>query len=375
MFDAEGRRYLDAYNNVPVVGHGHPYVVDRLSRQARLLNTHTRYLTDAPLELAERLIATLPQELRHVTFTCTGSEANDLAVRIAKAATAGTGFIVTKYAYHGTTEATAALSPASGIALGPNVFGFEVAPSNPAAFGSRVRECIESMQRAAVRPAALIIDTILSSDGVISHPAGFLAEAVEAIHDAGGLFIADEVQPGFGRTGEGMWGFQRHGVIPDIVTMGKPMGNGHPIAAIVTRAEVAKEFASRTQYFNTYGGNTVSCEVGLAVLEVIEREDLIAHVREVGSYIEQKLRELAESHSALTDVRGIGLFIGVQTESPATAKRLANQMRRLGVLIGTTGPRSDTLKIRPPLIFARADADLLLQALSTALREASQRSI
>jgi 4-aminobutyrate aminotransferase-like enzyme len=369
LFDSEGRRYLDAYNNVPVVGHCHPAVVSRLVKQASVLNTHTRYLTDAPIELAERLLATMSPELSSVTFTCSGSEANDLAVRVSKVATGRTAFIVTESAYHGTTETLSRMSPVTGQPVGPNVFTVPapVGAANAAEFGARVRQCIQKMQAAGLEPAALLVDTIFGSDGVASHPAGFLAEAVNEIHAAGGLFIADEVQPGFGRTGLTMWGFQRHGVIPDLVTMGKPMGNGHPIAALVTRSEVMSTFAQEHRYFNTFGGNTVACEVGLAVLDVIEQERLMENARQMGDLLQQGLCSLASQYPALGEVRGAGLFIGVQVESRETSTRIVNGLRRSGVLIGSSGRNADTLKIRPPLIIGRAEVENLLATLEQVL--------
>ena len=377
MYDAEDREYLDAYNNVPVVGHCHPHVVAALAHQAGILNTHTRYLTDTPLELAERLLATMPPEIANVTFTCTGSDANDLATRIARAATGGTGFIVTDFAYHGTTELMAGMSPAACIELGAGVFtvAAPVGPGGAAEFGARVESCIARMQAAGIKPAALLVDTVFSSDGIATDPQGFLAPAVKAIHAAGGLFIADEVQPGFGRTGDTLWGFQRHGVIPDLVTMGKPMGNGHPIAAVMARADVITEFAKRTRYINTFGGNTVSCAVGLAVLEVIEREKLLDNARDTGAYLQQRLRTLAARYDWVKEIRGAGLFIGVEIgQHPATkvsgrdeTTRIVNGMRREGVLIGSTGRNGDALKIRPPLPFGRAEADLLIQKLDRVL--------
>jgi len=221
MYAEDGRRYLDAYNNVPVVGHCHPRVVEALTRQARTLNTHTRYLAEQPLRLAEELLATLSQEPGSVIFTCTGSEANDLAVRISKAVTGGTGFIITEFAYHGATDVMAGMSPEDGGPLGPGVYTVAppLGPQGAASFGHRVRQCIERMRSDGVRLAAMLVDTIFSSDGVCEDPRGFLAEAVAAVHAAGGLFIADEVQPGFGRLGETMWGFQRHGIAPDLITM------------------------------------------------------------------------------------------------------------------------------------------------------------
>jgi len=370
LYDSAGRTYLDAYNNVPVVGHCHPEVVARLVKQASILNTHTRYITDSPIELAERLLATMPRELTSVTFTCTGSESNDLAVRISKVATGRTGFIVTDSAYHGTSETLSRMSPVTGQALGSDVFtvAAPVGETNATEFGARVRQCIEKMRAAGIEPAALLVDTIFGSDGVASHPAGFLAEAVKEIHAAGGLFIADEVQPGFGRTGLNMWGFQRHGVIPDLVTMGKPMGNGHPLAALVTRPEVMDKFAQTHRYFNTFGGNTVACEVGLAVLDVIEQQRLMENAHQMGELLQQGLRSLASTHSVLGEVRGAGLFIGVQVESREATARIVNGLRRAGVLIGSAGRNVDVLKIRPPLTIARVEVEILLEQLEKVLR-------
>lgn len=369
LYDAEGRRYLDCYNNVPVVGHCHPEIVARLARQAARLNTHTRYITDSPVDLAERLLATLPRELTSVTFTCSGSESNDLAVRICKAASGRTGFIVTAGAYHGTTETLSRMSPVTGVATAPEVFTIEapVDVRGATEFAGRVRDCIARMLRVGLQPAALLVDTIFGSDGIASHPTGFLAAAVAEIHAAGGLFIADEVQPGFGRTGDAMWGFQRHQVVPDVVTMGKPMGNGHPIAALVARPEVMAEFARQHRYFNTFGGNTVSCEVALAVLDVIEREKLIEHAHHTGHYLQQGLRSLAQRHAAIQEVRGAGLFLGVQMDSREHTTHVVNGLRRAGVLIGSAGRNADVLKIRPPLPFTRAEADVLVETLDGVL--------
>lgn len=379
MYDEHGRAYLDAYNNVPVVGHCHPYVVEALTRQARTLNTHTRYLAEQPLQLAEELLTTLqPSELGSVIFTCTGSEANDLAVRVSKAVTGGSGFIITDFAYHGVTDVIAGMSPEEGAPLGPGVYAVRSprGAEGVAAFGERVRQCIERMQADGVRLAALLADTIFASDGVWAHPAGFLADAVRHVHAAGGLFVADEVQPGFGRVGEAMWGFQRHGVIPDLVTMGKPMGNGHPVAAVAARPGLFEEFSRRNHYFNTYGGNTVSCAVALAVLQVIRTEQLLENARRSGEYLQSGLRTLAQRCPAIRDVRGAGLFIGAELgANPASGLsgrpetiRVVNGMRQRGVLLGATGRNGDTLKIRPPLTFERQHADRLLDALEQTLQ-------
>jgi 4-aminobutyrate aminotransferase-like enzyme len=376
MYDRDGRAYLDAYNNVPVVGHCHPKVVEALSRQAAILNTHTRYLGEQPLQLAEELLATMPQELDRVIFTCTGSEANDLAVRISKAVTGGSGFIITEFAYHGTTDVTAGMSPEEGP-LGAGVYSVPAprGADGAAAFGEQVRGCIERMREQGIRPAGLLVDTIFSSDGIYSHPRGFLAAAVREVRAAGGLFIADEVQAGFGRLGEGMWGFERHGLAPDLVTMGKPMGNGHPIAAVVGRASLMAEFAKQRRYFNTFGGNNVACATALAVLEVIRTEGLLENARRVGAYLQRGLSALTEGGALVREVRGAGLFLGVELQAdpgrslsaPAAAARAVDYLRRRGVLVGTTGSRADVIKIRPPLTFKEQHAELLLGAMNEAL--------
>lgn len=381
MYDEQGRAYLDAYNNVPVVGHCHPQVVEALARQAATLNTHTRYLAELPLQLAEELLATLPPRFASIIFTCTGSEANDLAVRICKAATGGSGFIVTDFAYHGATDVIAGMSPEDGGPLGPGVYAVPapVGAAGAAAFGAAVRRCLERMRADGVRPAALLVDTIFASDGVAAQPAGFLAEAAGQVRAAGALFIADEVQPGFGRVGEAMWGFQRHGVIPDLVTMGKPMGNGHPVAALAGQPDVLAAFARRARYFNTYGGNSVSCAAALAVLHVIGEQELMKNALASGAYLQQRLQALAARCLVIREVRGAGLFLGVELgDNPVSglagapeAARVMNAMRRRGVLVGTTGRRGDALKIRPPLTFAPEHADLLVEALEQALSASS----
>jgi 4-aminobutyrate aminotransferase-like enzyme len=359
-------------------------VVEALARQARTLNTHTRYLAEQPLQLAEELLATMPQELGRVIFTCTGSEANDLAVRIAKAVTGGSGFIVTEFAYHGATDVIAGMSPEDGGPLGPGVYTVPppLGAQGAAAFGEQVRRCIERMQADGVRLAAMLVDTIFSSDGVVADPRGLLADAVHHVHAAGGLFIADEVQPGFGRLGEAMWGFQRHGILPDLVTMGKPMGNGHPVAAVAGRASVFAEFATGRHYFNTYGGNSVSCATALAVLQVIRDENLTQNARRTGEYLQRGLRSLARSHDAIRDVRGAGLFIGVELGANpvsglaggAETRRIVNGLRGRGVLVGSTGRHGDVLKIRAPLPLELQHADLLLAALDQTLASVTEAS-
>lgn len=377
MYDEQGRRYLDAYNNVPVVGHCHPAVVQAICTQAGILNTHTRYLAEEPLALAEELLATLPQELSNVIFTCTGSEANDLAVQVSKVVTGGAGFIITDFAYHGSSDSLAGMSPEEGAPLGPSVYTVP-APlhaSDARSFGERVQLCIERMRAEGVRLAGLLVDTIFSSDGVIAGPRGFLQPAVRLVREAGGLFIADEVQAGFGRLGESMWGFERHGVLPDLVTMGKPMGNGHPIAALVGRASLLEEFARRRHYFNTYGGNSVSCAAARAVIKVIREEGLMENAHRTGNYLLSALRSLGEHCPLIREVRGAGLFIGIELvglpgsglSASAQTRRVVNAMRDRGVLLGVTGRNGEVLKIRPPLAFGVQHADLLLQELKESL--------
>ncbi len=379
LYDAAGERYLDAYNNVASVGHSHPRVVAAIAEQAAMLNTHTRYLHDGVVEYAERLVATFPSALSQAMFTCTGSEANDLALRIARSHTGASGVIVTELAYHGVTAAVAAVSPSLGktVPLGVDVRAVSAPDTyrhDPATIGvwfaARVQEAIDDMLRHGIRPAALLVDTVFSSDGVYTDPTPFLAPAVEAIRAAGGLFIADEVQAGFARTGSCMWGFQRHGLVPDIVTMGKPMGNGHPIAGVVARPEIFERFGRDARYFNTFGGNPVSCAAALATLDVIQDEGLQANAARTGAYLRDKFREMARKHSWIGNVRGDGLFMGIElvkdqaAKTPATEEthRFVNLMREHRVLLSATGLRGNVIKLRPQLPFSLENADQLMQA-------------
>jgi 4-aminobutyrate aminotransferase-like enzyme len=375
LHGANGEAYLDAYNNVACVGHCHPRIVEAIATQAAILNTHTRYVTDLILDYAERLLATMPAEIGHVMFTCTGSEANDLALRVAKAATGGTGVIVTENAYHGVTEAVAGLSPSLGVPLS----GEARSVARPAtsdttghAFAARVQAAIADLARSGLRPAALLVDTVFSSDGVFPDPPGFLAPAAEAIRAAGGLLIADEVQAGFGRTGEAFWGFGRHGLAPDIVTMGKPMGNGHPVAAMAARPALLEAFGRKVRYFNTFGGNPVSCAAGMAVLDVIESEGLVENARHVGKLLKTALEDMCSRRDAISQVRGVGLYIGVDIvdgeglPSRERAAAIVNAMRERRVLISATGKDGNVLKIRPPLVFQEHHAAILADALEAA---------
>jgi 4-aminobutyrate aminotransferase-like enzyme len=391
LYDADGAAYLDVYNNVPSVGHCHPRVVEAIARQAAEINTHTRYLHPAILDYSERLLATMPAELGQVMYTCTGSEANDLAVRVARQFTGGTGFIVTRLAYHGVTDTIAAMSPSLGrhVTLGSHVRTVPapisarvagrgepaVLPDVAGSFAAGVEAALEDMRAHGIKPAGLIVDTIFSSDGVFADPGGFLKPAVDAVHRAGGVFIADEVQPGFGRTGEAMWGFQRHALVPDIVTMGKPMGNGYPVAAMAAKPEVLAPFGAQCRYFNTFGGSPVAMAAARAVLDIIGEEHLQERALDTGGYLRRGLKALGEKFAIIGDVRGAGLFIGVEliadpaTRGPATelTARLVNELRRRRVLISAAGPDANVLKIRPPLPFGRPEADIFLDALDASL--------
>lgn len=377
LYDKDGRAYLDTYNNVASVGHCHPHVVAATARQSAVFASHTRYLHDGVLEYAERLLGHFPAELSHVMFTCTGSEANDLAYRIACAHTGGTGFIVTENAYHGVTYAIAGMSPSlgSGVDLGAHVRVVPAPFAGGEAFAAGVRAAIADLQRHGVKLAALIVDTVFSSDGVFVDPAGFLAPAVAAVRAAGGLFIADEVQPGFGRTGEAMWGFQRHGLLPDLVSLGKPMGNGYPVAGLVMQPRVIEAFGSKARYFNTFGGNAVAAATALAVLEVVENERLMDNARIVGGVFADGLRGLAKTHPVLGELRAVGLFLGqdiVDAEGRPDAARaghIVNRLREAGVLISATGPKGHVLKIRPPLVFSAENVAYFLDRLDGVLKQ------
>ena len=390
LYDSDGRAYLDVYNNVASLGHCQPDVVEAVTRQWATLNTHTRYLHETILDYSERLLAMFPKHLGHVMFTCTGSEANDLAYRIAKSFTGGTGVIVTELAYHGITDAVSQFSPSLGgyVPIGAHVRTIRApdayrrsASDLGAALAADVRAAVADMRANGIKPAMMICDTIFSSDGVFGDPPGFLAAAAEVVREAGALFVADEVQPGFGRTGDAMWGFMRHGIAPDIVTLGKPMGNGQPIAAVVMRPEVVEDFGRKARYFNTFGGNAVSCAAALAVLNVIERDGVVSHARDIGAYLKTELEHLAKRHEAIGDVRGVGLFIGVEivseragrTPDPVTTAKLVNDLRRKRILISAAGPHANVLKVRPPLVFSKSNVDLFVDTLKEVLTEVASR--
>src|SRR6476659_2388005 len=384
LVGADGTRYLDAYNNVASVGHCHPRVVAAVSRQMAILNTHSRYLYEIVYTYAERLLATLPRELSNIVLTCTGSESVDLALRIARAVTGGTGLIVTANAYHGNTRSATEISPSSASAEPPNPHVFLVpAPDTYRTmskdvgprFAATVRKAIAAMKRKKIRFAGLIADSIFSSDGIYSGEPGFMAEAIASVRKEGGMFIADEVQPGFARTGETMWGFERHGLVPDMVVMGKPMGNGYPIGGVAVKPNLLEAFGATSGYFNTFGGNPVAAAAGLAVLETLEAENLQRNALEIGAYLLAELDVVAQRFSQVGDVRGKGLYIGVElvrdrkskTPDRAAATRVVDVLRDRNILVGIAGTHGNILKIRPPLCFERNHADLLVKTLYDSL--------
>jgi 4-aminobutyrate aminotransferase-like enzyme len=384
LYDADGRRYLDAYNNVPVIGHSHPRVRHLVDQQLGVLNTHTRYLTEPVVDYSERLLALFPPELAKVVYTCTGSEAVDLALRMARYETGARGVICTSHAYHGTSAAAAEISPSLGPhnEIGPDVIlvdapdTFREDPAGAASrFAAKVTEAIDTLTRRGVGLAAMIVDSVMSSDGVQCDPEGLLAPAAYTVQRAGGLWIADEVQPGFGRLGSGWWGFPRHGLAPDLVVLGKPMGNGLPIAAVVGTDRAMTRFGRDIRYFNTFGGNPVSIAAATAVLDVIEADDLIGNAERTGALLLDGLRRMALRHGIIGDVRGSGLFVAVEfvtepggsTPDPATASGVVNELRERGILISASGRSENVLKIRPPLPFGADHAEHLLTALDDVL--------
>jgi 4-aminobutyrate aminotransferase-like enzyme/Ser/Thr protein kinase RdoA (MazF antagonist) len=384
LFDPDGRRFLDCYNNVPVVGHSHPRVVAAVTQQQRLLATHSRYLHEAVVELAERLKATMPPGLDAVLMVNSGSEANDLAWRIARAATGRAGAVVSAHAYHGLSEATHALSPEEWAALERPAHVATV-PAPDGYRGAYRREEDEWAERYAAHIddaarvlgdrglAAMYIDPAFTADGILAPPPGYLREAARRVRALGGVLVADEVQSGYGRSGSHLWSFQASGIEPDMVVMGKPMGNGFPVAALVARSELLAAVPQETELFSTFGGNPVACAAALAVLDVIADEGVLENAARTGAYLRQGLARLAERHPVIGDVRGEGLLVGVEladearTPAAGLARKATEALRERGVLISATGPAGNVLKIRPPLVFQPGHADILLQALDEVL--------
>jgi 4-aminobutyrate aminotransferase-like enzyme/Ser/Thr protein kinase RdoA (MazF antagonist) len=393
LYDDTGRAFLDVYNNVPVVGHSHPRVVRAVQEQIALLNTNMRYLHDNVNRYAERLTRLLPQPLRICYFVNSGSEANELALRLARVHTGREDVIVLEHAYHGHTTTLIDISPYKFD--GPGGRGrkpwVRVAPipddyrgpyrrgdaAAGAKYAQHVAQLLENMRAEGRGPAMYIAETLPSVAGQIVFPPGYLAEAYKHVRAAGGVCIADEVQVGFGRLGTHFWGFETQGVVPDIVVLGKPIGNAFPLAAVITTPEIAASFNNGMEFFSTFGGNPVACAAGLAVLDVLEEEHLQENALHVGDYLIARLKSLQAKHALIGDVRGSGLFLGLdlvldrdtREPAPQQAFYVVNRLRENGILTGTDGPHHNVIKLRPPLIFSQADADLFVDTLDKALNE------
>lgn len=394
LFDDKGKRYLDCYNNVASVGHCNPTVVQAIANQAAELNTHTRYLHENVVRYAERLAATFPDELEVCLFTCTGTEANELAMRIARTVTGNFGAIVLENSYHGNSNLMAEMStlvcpeesrPDYIAAVEPpNTYRgpYRTGDGDDTSLGRRyadiAEEAAHALQQAGHGVAAFMCDAIFDSQGGLEAPADYFKHMYAKIRAAGGLCIADEVQPGFGRTGT-MWGFEQYGVVPDIVTLGKPMGGGHPVGGVVTTRAIADEFAKNAWYFNTYAGNPVSAAAGLAVLDIVQQEGLVEHTRMTGAYLRKGLERLMEKHSAIGNVRGRGLYQavelvkdrGTREPNPELTTQLPDAMKDEGILVGLSGRYGNVLKIRPPQVFTPADADIFTDTLDRVLSRLS----
>jgi 4-aminobutyrate aminotransferase-like enzyme/Ser/Thr protein kinase RdoA (MazF antagonist) len=392
LYDETGRAYLDVYNNVPLVGHSHPRVVEAARKQLALLNTNTRYLHENVLRYAERLTELLPAPLRVCYFVNSGSEANELAIRMARAKTGSDDIIVLEHAYHGHTNTLIDVSPykfngPGGRGQRPWVHVAPIADDYRGLYrrgeenlGTKyavhVGDIVAKLRKEN-RRSTFLAETLPSVAGQIVFPQNYLAEAYRHVRASGGVCIADEVQVGFGRLGKHFWGFETQGVIPDIVVLGKPIGNSFPIAAVVTTQEIAKAFSNGMEFFSTFGGNPVSCAVGLAVLDVVRDEHLQQNAKKVGDYWLRGLAELQRRHEILGDLRGSGLFLGLdlvrnrETREPATAQAtyVVNRLRECGILAGTDGPHHNVIKLRPPLIFTESDADLFNTTLDDILAE------
>lgn len=391
-YDGDGRRYLDVYNNVPHVGHCHPHVVEVTARQLARLNINSRYLHENAVDYGERLAATTSYDQAGIFFTCSGTESNELALRIARFVTGGTGIIASSFNYHGNSAVLASLSTAFAVPEEFPSFGRLIRIPEPYRdrkgrsdaelalyYLDEARAAIESLEKAGVKLAALLIDPSFANEGLPEMVPGYLAGLIEMIRKAGGLVIADEVQSGFGRTGAAMWAHQLQDILPDIVTTGKPMGNGFPIGSVMARYDIIDEFGKAANYFNTFGGNPVATAAGAAMLDVIEREGLIANADAIGTYVRAGLDRLLDRYDVIGNARSRGMFFGLElvqnrdTKAPAPelAKRIVNVMKDKGVLIGRIGEHDNILKMRPAMVFGREHADILLNALNETLDEVS----
>ena len=385
LWDADGRKYLDCYNNVPHVGHCNPRVVDAICRQASTLNTHTRYLHDGILDYVEKLTGTMDASLDTATLTCTGSEANDIALRMAEAITGKRGVIATDATYHGNTSLVSQLSksniPTVGFGL-DQYFRFVEAPDSyrdpdpdGTKFAQTVSKQIAAHEESGTGFAALVVCPYFLNEGFPDHPDGWLKPVAKVVRDAGGLLICDEVQSGFGRIGTHLWAHEKMGVVPDVVVLGKPMANGHPVGGVVANRDIVKAFRSGYRYFNTFGGNPVSCAAAMAVLNEIEDKNLVNNSKIVGEHARKRMSALQDKYEVIGDVRGSGLIFGAEmvmdrtTKEPATeyTDRVINEMRQRGIIHSKLGRHKNTLKIRPPMPFSIENADLLLDTLDDVL--------
>lgn len=390
VFDKSGKRYLDCYNNVPHVGHCHPEVVEAISMQTATLNVHSRYLHDNVLDYAEQLTATFDDSLQCVLLTCTGSEANDVAIRMARSATGNTGVIVTDHNYHGNTNSVMELATLLSHDLGipahrqtmptPDSYHLPEGECNLQNMADRVLsgldQAIDSLQRSGHGLAALLVCPIFANEGFPNLPSDFFTEVKRRVNAAGGVIIADEVQSGFGRCGTAMWGHQHAGFRPEIVTLGKPMGNGYPVAGVVCTEDMMHEFRTRNDYFNTFGANPVACAAASATLRVVQQQNLVDNALATGRHGQQELHRLAERYPIIGDIRGSGLFFGAElvkygegnTPDSVLATQLINAMREEGVLMGLIGRYNNLLKIRPPLQFNTDHCDVLFETLEKVLK-------
>jgi 4-aminobutyrate aminotransferase-like enzyme len=389
LFDADGRRYVDMYNNVPCVGHANPHVVDAMARQQATLNVHSRYLHEGVVAFAERLAALHGPRIESVVFTCSGTEANEVAIRMARFATGKRGLVFSDATYHGNSDLVGQLT--RGGPAGPNNPELRAIPFPQTyrpleaglseaeladAYLARLGAAIESLERDGAGLAALIVCSIFANEGLPDVPRGFMGRAAQMVRAAGGLVIADEVQAGYGRTGR-WWGYDVTGFAPDIVVTGKPMGNGLPLAATAASRPLVDGFRARTRYFNTFASSPLQASVGMAVLDVIERDGLLENVAAVGGRLKAALAERQPRWDAIGDVRGHGLFIGVEmvkdpvakTPDAAMAAEMSNRLKDHGFLTAPAGAFGNVVKIRPPLVFSRADAEAFLEAFDAVVAE------
>lgn len=393
LYDHSGKRYLDVYNNVPHVGHCNPRVVEAMHQQASTLNIHTRYLHNNIVDYVERLSATFHDDLSMAMLTCTGSEANELALRMARHCTGGQGIIVTDFAYHGNTEAVAEIGTGfmpearktkrvKAFSIPDSYRGIEgVAPEKLAdAYADQVAQAIAEFAAEGIPFAGMLVCPDFANEGLLNVPVGFMEKATALVRNAGGLLIADEVQAGFGRTGKHWWAHQWFDITPDIVTLGKPMGNGHPLAGVIARPALIEEFSKSAMYFNTFGGTPVSCAVGMAVLDTLVEDKLLENAISTGEYVVSGLRKLQHKYPLIGEVRDRGMFFAVDlitdpaSKAPASkqARRIINLMKQQGVLISAIGVHDSILKLRPPMPFQPEHADLLLHTLDKVLHQVTE---